>query len=743
MVKRIARAQGFIDPMVVVSQLQRFAQPSEVLAPIELLRLAAVLQVRGLMNSQAIQHNLDWIWPYWAVRQFDPYGDAFIPRAFSITHINLTHRNWTAVGLPSSSDYPIVDPRGLATPLYDGWSLDSWILSDEGHLIPSKLPSVSQTLVLKGNLAVETRAEFKNSLLTSRVEMFQEENSSVCHLSINGYSARDAWLVVSLRPCNPEGVSFVHHIAQLEDKKGWNINQKEHVYFNTIPDRHNFSCYREGDVYHKLPQQSHTDHISCNVGMATAAALFQLKGGAERKLLVQIPLKKPYDQPPSFQVPEAAGSEWDRSVEHVCKLQIPDKQFEFLYEAALKTAILHSPGDVYPGPFTYKHFWFRDAAMILNALLCCGLNERVEKILDSFPNRQSATGYFRSQDGEWDSNGQVLWIMRQFCEMSGKLPKKEWKNAISKAANWIQRKRLSEHLDKPHAGLFPAGFSAEHLGPNDYYYWDNFWGVYGLKAAAALLDSLEEREMAQGFRDEADHFLQSIELSLTRVAKRLGHLSIPASPYRRMDAGAVGSLAASYPLRLWFPQDARMLATVDYLLKKCFVQGGFFHDVSHSGINAYLTLHVAQVLLRAGSERYFDIMKSLSNLASPTGQWPEAIHPRNHGGCMGDGQHVWASAEWIMMVRNCFVREEGNELILCSGIPSLWLKQNEEISFGPAPTCFGTIDIVLKARGNEIIFHFKGDWHKEAPEIQICFPGQKRVQLKENETTVAVPMEQF
>ncbi len=127
MIKKVAQKQGFLDPIALLSKLQRFAQPSEVAAPVELIRLATVLQARGLLNVQAIQHNLDWIWPYWVVRQFNPHDTSFIPRAFSITHINLTHRNWTAVGVPDFSEYPIVDPRGLLTPFYDGWSIDAWM----------------------------------------------------------------------------------------------------------------------------------------------------------------------------------------------------------------------------------------------------------------------------------------------------------------------------------------------------------------------------------------------------------------------------------------------------------------------------------------------------------------------------------------------------------------------------------------------------------------------------------------
>src|SRR5690606_18537012 len=147
---------------------------------------------------------------------------------------------------------------------------------------------------------------------------------------------------------------------------------------------------------------------------------------------------------------------------------------------------------------------------------------------------------------------------------------------------------------------------------------------------------------------------------------------IPASPYRRIDAGAIGSLVADYPLQLVPPADPRIMATVDVLLDRHMVHGGFFQDVIHSGVNAYLTLDIAQTLLRAGDPRFGELVEAVAALASPTGQWPEAIHPRTGGGCMGDGQHGWAAAEWIMMIRNAFVREESDRLIIGSGLLGSW-----------------------------------------------------------------------
>jgi hypothetical protein len=271
----------------------------------------------------------------------------------------------------------------------------------------------------------------------------------------------------------------------------------------------------------------------------------------------------------------------------------------------------------------------------------------------------------------------------------------------------------------------PSGFSAEHLGPSDYYYWDNFWSVAGLHAASYLMHRFNDPELGKTFDSEADSLLKSIEKSLKIADKRLNLTSMPASPYRRMDSGAIGSLAVGYPLRLWDAKDQRLLQTVDYLIKNCFVNGGFFHDMSHSGINPYLTLHIAQILMRSGDVRFFDLMKSIADLASPTGQWPEAIHPLTKGGCMGDGQHVWAASEWILMIRNCFLREDNQRmfLTLCQGVLPYWYANQNRISFGPAPTSFGDVEVSVTVHGSELLIEWEGKWHDKEPFVKIRLPG--------------------
>jgi len=385
--------------------------------------------------------------------------------------------------------------------------------------------------------------------------------------------------------------------------------------------------------------------------------------------------------------------------------------------------VLHAPGEVYPGPFTYKRFWFRDAAFVLHALLALGGVERTRRALEEFAPRQKHNGYFLSQEGEWDSNGEAIWTYWRFHELTGETLPDKWLEAVQKGANWINQKRLPRDSGKLEAGLLPAGFSAEHLGPNDFYYWDDFWSVAGLRAASALFANKDANTAAR-WQNEANEFLATIEKSFPSGPHRRFPLAIPASPKRRMDSGAVGSLVADYPLQLFAPGDPRILKTADYLRDHSMYKGGFFQNMIHSGINAYLTLHLAQVRLRAGEvDEAWNLIERVAELASPTGQWPEAIHPRTLGGCMGDGEHIWAAGEWALMLRNCFIREESDRIIIGSGVMLRWIPEDAPATFGPTLTAWGSAEVALARAGAGLRVTVRGKWRKPAPTLDVRVPG--------------------
>jgi hypothetical protein len=722
-VRYAARRHGFLDPINLLSQLQRFIQPSEVNEPVELLRAGALMHARGLINNRVIQHNLDWVWPYWIERQFDPRDISFIPRAFSITHINLSHRNWTAIGLPDHADLPIVDPCGLLTPFIDGWSIDVWLVTKNGEtLLPSRLKQTGQRLVCDDELRVITTSQSNNLKIVNQAVVSLEQEVPVCRLDIAAFANEEAWIAVALRPCNPEGVSFVYELRLNDERNCWLVDDTYTVEFSSKVDRHHISDYRKGDVHIYLDDHSDQSQGECAIGMLTTAAMFSIdKSIGSRKVSVRIPLQNSDNK-------NVEHLPWHKHLQSAYYLRIPQQSYQSLYDTALRTLLLHSSEDIYPGPYTYKRFWFRDAVFIIHALLCAGLTLRAEQAIDRFPARQSLSGYFHSQQGEWDSNGEVLWILHRYCQLTNKKPKPEWLKMIRRGADWIINKRLPCSKNNVHSGLLPAGFSAEHLGPNDYYYWDNFWGIAGLRAASELFALIDDSVLEKKYFQAAANFQKSVDQSLKQAAEKLRRQAMPAAPTRRLDAGSIGSLALGYPTQLCAEDDIRLLDTCEFLLEYCCVDNGFFQDMTHSGINPYLTLHISQALMRAGDVRYAPLMQRVADLATSTGQWPEAIHPATGGGCMGDGQHVWAAAEWVLMLRNCFLREEDNCLVIGAGISEEWLSSGQLIAFGPAATSFGQVKVTIEPQNTATtishLIRWHADWHSEAPQIEVRLPGQ-------------------
>lgn len=550
--RRIAKAHGFLDPVSVLARLERIAQPSEVSTPMELLRAGLVFHSRGLINTKVIQHNLDWVWPWWVQRQFDPEDESFVPRAFSATHVNLTHRNWTAVGTPGSAALPIVDPRGLLTPLFDGWSIDAWVLTDSGEeLLPSRAEHAEQRLTTEGDSsAVRTDTAAGNLRLVTVADVHCINERPVCVLNCRAQADQPGWLVLALRPFNPEGVSFVSKVSLIDEGKCWRINGKRRATFDRPVDRHTTSTYSAGDVYPRPAEREPSDGCACDVGLATAAAMYRLdeRGAGQAELRIDLTPERKAAKSRSACVCHT----WRDELDGLCELDVPDARFARLYRAAVRTLSLLTCDETVPGPYTYNRFWFRDAAMMLHAMLCIGHTHRVLRVLDGFPDRQRVDGYFHSQDGEWDSNGEALWILRRYCALTGSAPPEHWRRPVLAGARWIRRKRCDKNSQELHAGLMPAGFSAEHLGNNDYYYWDDFWS-----AAADLCRLWQRDDRAGEFDADAESMLAAVDRSLRDSGHIRRHPGIPASPYRRMDAGAVGSVVAGYPLSLWPARDER------------------------------------------------------------------------------------------------------------------------------------------------------------------------------------------
>jgi len=165
----------------------------------------------------------------------------------------------------------------------------------------------------------------------------------------------------------------VNKVFLLKNRLGWKVNGHSFICFDLKPDRTHFSHIGKGMFSGSFRWILKRTGWSAQVGMATAAALFKLDANVEREVTISIPIIKDVPVKPAGES-KSAVSKWDENLMGLCQVNLPDKHFQFLYDAAIRSLILHSPEqDVYPGPIPISVFGFGTLPLILNAMLCAGL----------------------------------------------------------------------------------------------------------------------------------------------------------------------------------------------------------------------------------------------------------------------------------------------------------------------------------------------------------------------------------
>jgi hypothetical protein len=736
LVNRGAKRFHVEDSLAFFAAAEQVGTKADVAFPTDLAPWAARLVTRGIFTQTAIQPNLDWVLPYWATRQFDEHDISFLPR-MNWCALNLTHRNWTAVGVPGSTREMVVDPRGLTTPWFEGWSLDAWVEVGGRTLFPSREKQADQApidnlpLIRTGFDGAECRLEletFATVIAKTECVLVQARVVNKTDRSIR------PTLYFSVRPFNPEGAALVQSI-EAPTKSTLLVNGALGVWFDRPSDLIYCGDAREGDCAFFLHAAASRPATTCPAGLANAFARFPLElppGGsaAVTAAATTQPVRYKPKRAAELRVydyrdrRDTARADWRQRAAAGCEVTLPDRAMADAFERCKAHLLLADDGDyITPGVMTYHHYWFRDSAYMITALDRLGFHDAAAQTLRNYPDRQQADGFFLSQPGEWDSAGQAIWTLVEHARLVGDRHFLETMfEPIAKGAEWLVRTRGKQSAAGPTKGLLPPGFSAEHFGPNDFYYWDDYWGAAGLRDAAWAAAALDMHHEAGRLEKEAADFLADIRASLDLAAQRLGRPSMPTGPYRRFDCAAIGGAAALYPLRLFDPFDPALEATLDELQEKHFFENGFFQQMVHSGINAYLTMHIAHCRVLRREPRAWPMIHYVLGKATSAGAWPEAIHPRTGGGCKGDGLHLWAAADWLLLTRDLLLFEENDGLVVTAAPRPDWFEWGCRIEARRLPTHFGPVSLRVEGFSDHVTLHVEGEWRRPPLKLEWNLP---------------------
>lgn len=741
--------------------VSRLGVPGALPAPPQLLPAGAKVLAQGYLNRFSMPLLREWLLPPWMRLQSDPSSPLFTPRSVSNLMLNQTGRNWTALGIPGYG-HPIesiVDKWGLLTPIPGGPSLDWWVdlpaheaaisALTTHHLTPTirtMAPSLQNAVLqrLQGGLPVVLTAYEANGLrVSSEAWMLPLPGADWAVMQVVLFNIADLPLrgtfSFALRPYNAEGISPIYNIAYdgatlIADGRRGPVTWPQHDGW-AVSDLSSGDLF-SGNTLPNLPRRNLTDPRGFAHGVLRYS--FSIEPWEEAEFLAFLPVHTrnpavPTAGKPLFTVPQmeidapdsafysrakaSVTLGWQELLDNGMRVSVPDRALQISWEANRAHVLaLHDGGLITPGPDLYHSFWFRDAAYMVHALSLCGYKEAAVQLLRGFLRWQRRSGAFVSHHGEWDSTGQVLWALGRHLDLHpDSALVEEYRPSIVRARRWIARTLL-----RSEGGLMPPGTSSEHLGPPDRYYWDSLWSLAGLLSADRMLGKRYEHG-----RGPANRLRRNILRAWRDDASLLGGHILPAAPGRKVDLGMVGTLVAWFPLGLFGPASPYLRGTLDALESATFYDGALFVAAGHSGWGTYLNMRLAGCRIANGLDGGWELVRWLLDHASPTYNWPEAIHPHSGGGSAGDGHHGWASAEWLMLVRALLFDDAKETLQITPGLPEEWLYQPGKIEVEHAPTTFGKLAYTVEwdEGGRNIRLSLSSAWHTPPGAIQWFLPG--------------------
>jgi hypothetical protein len=673
---------------------------------------------RAGIDSDVLSGTPDWVWPYWLERQLDPESPTFVPRGPMAFVPNLTARNWTVVGNLSSPFVAAVDPRGLVTPWVGGWSLDWWIGAEDRWHLPSREPAVRQSLA-GSTPVVETAMRIPGGDAVQRVYALPasagDALGELVVVEVENQSAVPVAVAFAVRPYNPVGLAGLHQI--LQDGISVRVDERLALLLPRPPAGVASSVLAAGDCLQRVATgQAVAGDVDVEDpnGLAQAAFVYPLPHRSTIRVAMPLAPERPRGAVPRkhsrrsvlpdvdasrWPAPADVTRGWQGQLRRGLRLELPDSRLQAAFDANRADLLLfHTGPGVAPAPWGGDLSSFLEAASLVVTLDRVGFHTEAAEVLRA--RRWRSPGGDSGRLRNWEAHAGALWAIAEHHRLTG------------------DAALLGELIPAVREGVrVLAGHHVVATLP----YEDGFWLVRALVDGAWLLRLAGDATAADEAEAAAAQLRQAITASLDQVAARLGRLAMPAAPGRSFDAGMIGSLVACAPLGLLPPDDPWVAGTLDVVRERFCLGDAFYDGLGHTGLAPSLTLRIARCELEAGDPKAWRRLRWMLDAASTTFAWPEAIHPRLGGGCLGDGHHGGAAAAFLGFVRQALVRETpAGGVALATIFPPEWAGQALEVH--DAPTHYGRVSYALRWHGDRPAVL----WQCERPGVSLTVPGLDR-----------------
>lgn len=463
----------------------------------------------------------------------------------------------------------------------------------------------------------------------------------------------------------------------------------------------------------------------------------------------------------------AVAGYWRRRLDQSAQLTTPEPVLNDFFRAQASHLLINcelEPNSARRfarvGSFAYGAYGNESCMMVVD-LDRRGYHREAQECLDAWLHYQGTVGLpgdFASREGILygaggyeaggynQHHGWILWMLAEHYRFTRD---EAWLHSaapgILAGADWIIREtRRTANRNELERGLLPAG-SLEDIG--DWWTWlsTSCYTWRGLDSAAWALEQIQHPE-AKRVRQDADAYHSNLLANFQKAAERSPVVRlrdgttvphVPSTVERRgrsfgwicetlegaMHLLITGALDAHSPEAEWILKDYednlylsnQYGYTLDDFDKYWFGRGGM-------SMQACLLLDVEPYLYRDDVK---NALRAMFN-AIAVSHFPDVHMNTEHAlPEMGDwrGDHFKSSDEanacgWL---RQIFVREQNDQLLLGQAVPREWLKPGQKCGLQNAATYFGPMSIFYTAADHQIIAAVEPPRRNPPKQIRVRF----------------------
>jgi hypothetical protein len=680
------------------------------------------------------------------------------PRGWHPRYWHREQSYWTPVGSPEGKRRALINEQGMVEVDEGGFSLEPFILTKSGivswadvetscamakHGAP--VPSVAwKTTGLRLEILpwVDGKGDSLTLRVTYRLRATKPHAGLRLAIAIRPFQVNPPWQAFR----NLGGRSPITRV--IHEPGGMRVNDRL-VFSSPPPVSTGAAMFEEGGVLGFLSQgiMPSAQEVADATGLASAAMLWELPAGAKS---LEVTVSVPYFEccgEPAANGRIRALARWRRRLATV-EWQVPDcaqPAFDCLRTAAGHILINRDGAAIQPGPRRYTRSWVRDCVIMGAALAKVGVPHALDEFIRWYARFQREDGFVPcvvDRDGvdwlvEHDSHGQFLWGIREvfracddprfltkmmpharmaaeyLIELRAQRMTEEFRSGGRSAGFGLLPESLSQEdedtLDKRSEfyGLLPESASHEgYLAHPVHSYWDDFWGVRGLEAAADLAAAAGRHDDAERWRKEACYFQNDLLWSLDKVIKDKNLNYIPGSvEWADFDPTATSNAIAMLDFADVLPSGPLHAMLDTYLDGHRRKHGG---EMQWNNYTAY-EIRIIGAFVRLGKRGIANELLGFflsDRRPREWNQWPEITwrDPLSPGH-LGDVPHTWIAAEYILALTSMVAaeREASASLVLASGMPWEWIAAGNGFAVAKLPTRYGPLDFRIHAGGDGFI----------------------------------------